>query len=91
MSERDPPELLLASRRCGQCLTSRGRIVSGERAAELIRDCRRKDVHFVCHKGSAAGLNLHCRGVHDRFPCLAYRFGVAIGVKVVEIDPESLA
>lgn len=88
MTER--PQLLLAARCCSQCLTTRGRIVSGERAAEIVRDCRRKDVHFVCHRGSAAGLNLHCRGVHDRFPSLAYRFGVAIGVEVVELDPEEL-
>lgn len=87
---REPPELLLAARRCSQCLTTRNRIVSGERAAELIRGCRTRDVHFVCHKGSAAGLNVHCRGVHEIAPSMAYRFGVAIGVKVVEVDPEEL-
>jgi hypothetical protein len=88
---REPPVLLLASRRCGQCLTTRNRIVSGERAAELIRGCRRDDVHFVCHKGSAAGLNVHCRGVHDLTGgAAAYRFGLAIGVEVREVDPEEL-
>jgi len=85
------PELLLAARPCGQCLTTRNRIVPGARAAEIIRSCRERDVHFQCHKGSAAGVNLHCRGVHeimggDR----AYRFGVAIGVSIVEVDADEL-
>ena len=82
------PVLLLASRCCDQCLTTRNRIVPGERAAEIIRGCRRDDVHFTCHKGSIAGLNLHCRGVHDRLPSRAYRFAVAMGIPVVEVDPE---
>jgi hypothetical protein len=84
-------ELLLASRRCGQCLTTRDRIVSGERAAQLVRDCRANGTHFVCHKGSIAGLNVHCRGVHeimngDR----AYRFAERFGIPIREIDPEEL-
>lgn len=85
-----PPVLLLAARPCGECLTTRNRIVSGERAAEIIRECRAHDRHFVCHKGSHAGLVVHCRGVHDLAPSLAYRFGVAIGVTVREVDADRL-
>lgn len=85
-----PPVLLLAARPCDQCLTTRRRIVSGERAAEIVRSCRKKDKHFQCHKGSIAGLNLHCRGVHDRYPDRAYRFAVAFGIEVREVDPENL-
>jgi hypothetical protein len=84
-------ELLLASRRCGQCLTTRNRIVDGTRAAAIVRDCRERDVHFRCHKGDMAKLNVHCRGVHeitggDR----AYRFARACGIPVREVDPEEL-
>jgi hypothetical protein len=64
--------------------------VSGERAAELVRQCRREDVHFQCHKGSLVGMNLHCRGLHDRFPARSYRFAVAMGIPVVELDPDEL-
>lgn len=89
------PELLLAARCCAECLTSRGRIVSGERAAEIVAGCRRENNHFQCHKGSIAGVNLHCRGVHDLMlrldgGSLAYRFAVHFNVPVREIDPEEL-
>lgn len=84
------PVLLLASRRCDQCLTTRQRIVSGGRAAEIIRDCRVRDVHFQCHKGSIANLNLHCRGVHEIAPDRAFRFAKAVGIEVREIDPDQI-
>lgn len=85
-------ELLLASSPCGQCLTSRDRIVSGERAAQIVRDCRRGGQHFVCHK--AQGQVVHCRGVHDLMVVrdggsLAWRFARAVGIPVRETDPET--
>ena len=83
-------ELLLASRPCSQCLTTPARIVSGARAADLVRHCRDADVHFQCHKGSIAGLNLHCRGMHDLAPSRAYRFAVACQIPVREVDPDDL-
>jgi hypothetical protein len=87
----DAPVLLLAASRCDQCLTTRNRIVSGQRAAQLVRDCRRSDVHFVCHKGSAAGQIIHCRGVHDiTGGAQAFRFAVAVGIEVREVDPDAL-
>lgn len=82
------PELLLASHPCGQCLTTRNRIVSGERAAELVRECRASGHHFVCHKGSIAGLNVHCRGVHNRFPSRAHQLAVALGIPIVEVNTD---
>lgn len=86
----DKPELLLASQPCSECLTTRRRIVSGERAAQIVRDCRRDGTHFTCHKGSIAGLNLHCRGVHDRIGSLAHQFATAVGIPVRELDPDQL-
>lgn len=85
-------ELLLASKRCGECLTTRNRIVSGERAAEIVRECRRTGNHFVCHKGSVAGQIVHCRGVHDILGgSVAARFARLIGVPIVEVDPDDLS
>jgi hypothetical protein len=84
-------QLLLASRRCSECLMTRGRIVDGARAAAIVRDCRRTGNHFVCHKGSVAGLVVHCRGVHDLIGGgVAFRFGRAIGIPVREIDPDRI-
>ena len=83
-------ELLLAARCCGQCLTTRKRIVPGARAAEIIRGCRKTGNHFVCHKGSEAGLIVHCRGVHDRFGSHAARFARAVGIPTREVDADRL-
>lgn len=92
MPKREPSVLLLASHPCRECLIGKRRVVPGSRAAELIEKVKREDRHFVCHKGSiAGGLNLHCRGVHDRWPSRAYRFAVAFGIEVREIDPDELA
>lgn len=87
--------LLLAARRCGECLTTRDRIVSGERAAEIVRGCRRTGQHFNCHKGDLAGLIVHCRGVHDVQvrDCggsTAYQVATRLNIPVREVDPDSL-
>jgi len=88
---RRTPELLLASKRCSQCLTTRNRIVSGARAAQLVRTCREDRTHFVCHKGSEAGLIVHCRGVHDIAEgSRAHGFAEAYGIPIREIDPDTL-
>ena len=82
----------IMARRCGQCLTTSQRIVPGARAAQIVRDCRAGDHKFVCHKAQMAGLeNVACRGVHDAVgPCRAYRFACALGIPVVEHDPDTL-
>lgn len=86
MQNKKAPILLLAARPCDQCLTTRNRIVPGARAAEIIRDCRARNIHFTCHKGSLLGENIHCRGVHDRYPSLSYRFARAFDIEIVELD-----
>lgn len=84
-------ELLIARKPCSQCLTSRNRIVSANRATNLIRECRDGDKHFICHKGSIAGLNLHCRGVHaTNGPCAAYRIAKLLDIPIVEVDADAL-
>lgn len=83
-------ELLLASKRCSQCLTTSNRIVSGERAAQIIKGCRRDHQHFICHKGSIAGLIVHCRGVHDLGGSRAYDFAETLGIPIREIDPDDI-
>lgn len=81
-------ELLLASKRCAECLTTRNRIVPGERAARIIKDCREQRNHFFCHKGGDA--KVHCRGVHDILKrSRAHDFALAYGIPVREVDPET--
>lgn len=85
------PELLLAKKCCGQCLTTKGRIVSGARAAEIIKGCRSSGTHFVCHKSNDKNPNVHCRGVHNRFPSQSYRLALLIGIPIKEVDTDRLA
>ena len=87
----DGPELLLASRRCAQCLTTRDRIVPGARAAQIVRECRSGHNHFRCHKGDARDLIVHCRGVHEILGgSRAHDFAVRYGIPVREVDPDHL-
>ena len=81
------PEYKLMARPCSECLTSKNRIVSGERAAEIVRGCRAEDVKFICHKTA----DVACAGVHATTGgCLAYRFARAAGIAVTLVDPETL-
>lgn len=59
--------LILSKQKCSQCLCSKDRIVSGERAAEIVKECLETGNHFICHK-SSSGEIVHCRGVHDLHP-----------------------
>lgn len=52
----------IMARRCDQCLYGADRIVSGARAAQLIRDTRSKDAPFLCHKGTIAQREITCHG-----------------------------
>lgn len=80
-------EYLLMEAPCGQCLTSRDRIVSGERAAELVRGCRETNTKFICHKTSGTA----CAGVHRvTGGCLAFRFAQTFGIPITLIDPATL-
>jgi hypothetical protein len=81
--------LLIMSKCCDQCLTTPQRIVSGERAAEIISECKRTGNHFFCHKGTIAGKHIHCRGVHDALKgSRAYRAAKIFGIRIKEVDPD---
>lgn len=58
--------LEVCEKKCDQCLFSPQRIVSKSRFTELLKQCRKEDTHFICHKGSITGNdNLVCRGFYD--------------------------
>lgn len=80
-------ELLITARPCSQCLATRNRIVSGERAAEIIKGCKREGTHFICHKGQLAGEIVHCRGVHNAIGgSRAHDFAMAVGIPIREVE-----
>lgn len=58
--------LEVCEKKCDQCLFSENRIVSKARFAQIVKDCKREDRHFICHKGSITGNDkLVCRGFYD--------------------------
>lgn len=82
--------LEICEERCNQCLFSEDRIVSKARMAEIIRDCRRNDNHFQCHKHTIAGADVMCRGFYETQPPsqmlrIARRLGVVKFVPLPEV------
>jgi hypothetical protein len=55
------PVFKVMEERCDQCLFSKDKIVSDARRTELLTECRRKDIHFICHKSK----DVCCRGFFD--------------------------
>lgn len=54
------------SAKCNQCLFSENRIVRKGRVADIIKQCRKKEQYFVCHKASIAGRDeVMCKGFFD--------------------------
>lgn len=76
------------SRQCDQCLFTVARVVSGARAAQLIRTCAQKDCSFICHK-SPAGREIACRGHFDTGVGQLSRIAGRLNM-IVEIDPSTL-
>ena len=67
--------------RCEQCLFGADRIVSKKRMAEIVKDCRAKDGHFICHKHE----DVMCRGYYETQPApqmlrIAERLGMVMFV-----------
>lgn len=91
--QRDRREFLLVCEKpCDQCLFSHHKIVSDERRAEVLRECKEKDSPFVCHKHSVrasqergvrrTGANhTFCHGYWTRFrgAHLVFRLAVMLG------------
>lgn len=77
------------SRKCDQCLLSPARIVPVARMRQIVRDCRRRDVSFICHK-SPDGREIACRGHFDtgvgQLARIARRFRM-----ITEVEPEMIA
>lgn len=67
--------LNIMARACDGCLLTKDRIVSGERAAEIITETRKQGAerHFLCHKGHIASprVDIVCALHAERFPSQA--------------------
>ena len=75
----------VANKRCNECLFSDAKIVDNKRRDSILKECRRKDTYFLCHKGTMAGKSIVCRGFFETRSNAACRMAEVIGVvKFVE-------
>jgi len=51
---------------CNQCLFSKNKIVSDKRKAQLLKECRDNNNHFICHKATIKGERVTCRAFYDK-------------------------
>jgi len=71
--------------KCDQCLFTENRIVSKKRASQIIRDCKKNDTHFICHKSSIDNNEVCCRGSFDSMSTNLIRIAGRLNM-IVEVD-----
>lgn len=76
------------SEQCKNCLLSKDRIVSGQRAREIIQGCITSGSYFICHKASLSGKETACRGFYDAFEDRSQIIQVAKRLGVVREVPQ---
>lgn len=52
---------------CKNCLLSEDRIVSPKRAKDIIQNCVKEQMHFICHKASQEGKEIVCSKFYQTF------------------------
>lgn len=77
------------ARPCNQCLMTPNRVVPARRAMLILRQCKRDDASFECHKGSIEGRHVAC---HNHFMTGVGQFSrICERMGMLEwIDPETL-
>lgn len=55
----------IMSKRCDECLFTRNRIVTKDRAAEKVAQCLATGKPFDCHKANLKKRSVTCRGFFD--------------------------
>jgi hypothetical protein len=75
--------------KCDQCLFSKDKIVSNARRAEVLRECKRMDSHFICHKASMNREDVCCRGFFDTHSTNLIRIAGRLGaIEFVALPPQ---
>lgn len=57
--------LLVASKRCNECLYSKNRLVEPEVADKILASCEQNGSYFICHKATIVNQNVVCRAFFD--------------------------
>lgn len=92
-----PSGLWVMSAPCSHCLFTPDRLVSKERAAQIITDLDDTDGHFCCHLGTIRGQHIVCAGDYRRDPGrtnsmrIAGRLGAITRVPVEEYEKDTVS
>ena len=76
---------------CKNCLLSKHRIVSSQRAKQIIKGCVRDQTHFICHKASINGENIVCKSFFDNLGHNSQLIRIAERLNAIELveQPDS--
>ena len=66
--------------RCNECLYSDNKIVSNARRKDLLRDINKNDSHFICHKATAEGKEICCKGFYESATSNLIRISQRLGM-----------
>ena len=81
----------VSDKQCNECLFSDQKIVSDKRKTAILKDCLKRDAHFICHKATLVGQDVCCRGFYEK---LGYRIGLARAAMILKfvkfVDVERL-
>jgi len=65
---------------CKNCLLSKSRIVSPNRAKQIVSDCSRNQTHFICHKSD----DIVCRQFYDKLGYVSQMIRIAKRLNSIE-------
>lgn len=72
---------------CQNCLLSKDRIVSPQKAKNLVKECLNEEAYFICHKASINNQEVVCHKFYTKFGNLSriIRLAQSFGlIKMVE-------
>ena len=69
---------------CKNCLLSNDRIVSLERAKDIIESCKKDQNYFVCHKASMEDKEIVCKKFYDELGGHSQAIRIAERLNIIE-------
>lgn len=72
--------LKIMKKKCDQCLFSKNKIVSDSRKKGIIKECKERQNHFVCHKTD----NVVCAGFNEKLGEYAQSIRMAGRLGIIE-------
>ncbi len=70
---------------CKNCLLSPDRIVSPQRAKDIIKNCAKDQTHFICHKATIENKEIVCKTFYDKFGHVSQMVRIAERMNMIEL------